>query len=81
MPGKVALIPGDVFPDDLDTTSLALKVLRPSSSKTVSSLLDTMAQYVNDDGSFKVSHEVAEIFAAENYNRLILAVVELEWIL
>ncbi|CAD6445532.1 7fe3ec5d-42cf-4651-88da-c65e87bd4b1f [Sclerotinia trifoliorum] len=51
--GKAVLIPGGIFPDDLDTTCLALTVLRPSSTKTISSLLNTMAEYVNDDGTFQ----------------------------
>ncbi|KAJ8133003.1 hypothetical protein O1611_g621 [Lasiodiplodia mahajangana] len=55
--GETALIPEGVFPDDLDTTSLALKVLRPSSADTVSLVLDTMTQYVNDDGTFQVSRQ------------------------
>ncbi|KAL7621715.1 hypothetical protein AAE478_009042 [Parahypoxylon ruwenzoriense] len=53
LPGKIAPVPGGLFPDDLDTTSLALKVLRPSSTKTVSSVLDTMAEYVQNDGTFQ----------------------------
>ncbi|KAK7743157.1 hypothetical protein SLS53_004242 [Cytospora paraplurivora] len=51
--GEAALVPGGVFPDDLDTTSLALTVLRPSSTEIVSSVLNTMADYVNDDGTFQ----------------------------
>ncbi|KUI70175.1 Alpha-D-glucose-1-phosphate phosphatase YihX [Cytospora mali] len=50
--GKIALIPGGVFPDDLDTTALALRALRPP-AKTVSPVLDKMAEYVNDDGTFQ----------------------------
>ena len=56
LPGKIELVPGGVFPDDLDTTSLALKVLRPSSAILISSVLDRMAEYLNDDGTFQVSH-------------------------
>ncbi|KAB8294828.1 hypothetical protein EYC80_006789 [Monilinia laxa] len=41
------------FPDDLDTTSLALIALQPS-TKTVSSVLNKMSEYVNDDGAFQV---------------------------
>ncbi|KAI1108083.1 HAD-like protein [Nemania sp. NC0429] len=52
-----ALVPGGVFPDDLDTTSLALKVLRPSSGDTISLVLDTMTQYVNDDGTFQTYYD------------------------
>ena len=52
--GEAALIPGGQFPDDLDTTSLALVALPPSSNKLISSILDNMAGYVNDDGSFQV---------------------------
>ncbi|TGO17743.1 hypothetical protein BTUL_0015g00790 [Botrytis tulipae] len=51
--GETVLVPGGFFPDDLDTTSLALTVLRPLSTQTVSSILDTMADYVNDDGTFQ----------------------------
>lgn len=53
--GETALVPGGKFPDDLDTTSLALSVLRPPSD-IASSVLDTMANYVTEDGSFQVSH-------------------------
>ncbi|KAH8202574.1 hypothetical protein TruAng_003285 [Truncatella angustata] len=52
-PHEPSLVPGGYFPDDLDTTSLALSVLRPSSTKTVTAVLDTMAEYVNDDGTFQ----------------------------
>ncbi|OTA90676.1 hypothetical protein M434DRAFT_22830 [Hypoxylon sp. CO27-5] len=51
--GKTALVPGGIFPDDLDTTALALTALPPPSTKTVMSVLDTMAEYVNDDGTFQ----------------------------
>ncbi|KUI72797.1 Alpha-D-glucose-1-phosphate phosphatase YihX [Cytospora mali] len=54
--GETVLVPGGWFPDDLDTTSLALQVLRPSSSEMVSSILDQMAEYVNEDGTFQASH-------------------------
>ncbi|KAI0848056.1 HAD-like protein [Daldinia vernicosa] len=52
--GKPALIPGDYFPDDLDTTALALQVLRPSPTEVASPILDMMAEYVKDDGAFQV---------------------------
>ncbi|KAI0194217.1 Haloacid dehalogenase-like hydrolase-domain-containing protein [Astrocystis sublimbata] len=52
-----ALVPGGKFPDDLDTTSLALTVLRPPSPETVSSMLDTMAQHVNEDGTFQTYYD------------------------
>lgn len=52
--GETALVPGGQFPDDLDTTSLALSVLRPPTD-IVSSVLDTMVDYVTEDGSFQVS--------------------------
>ncbi|KAI0380164.1 HAD-like protein [Hypomontagnella monticulosa] len=55
--GQAVLIPGGVFPDDLDTTSLALKALRPSSTKFISSVLDRMAEYVNEDGSFQTYYD------------------------
>ncbi|KAI1384970.1 Haloacid dehalogenase-like hydrolase-domain-containing protein [Hypoxylon trugodes] len=47
------LVPGGIFPDDLDTTSLALTALRPESTELVSSVLDAMAEYVEGDGSFQ----------------------------
>ncbi|KAI5917034.1 hypothetical protein F4810DRAFT_716849 [Camillea tinctor] len=50
---QTALVPGGFFPDDLDTTSLALKVLRPSSTETVMSVLDTMAKYIKENGTFQ----------------------------
>ncbi|CCD33681.1 hypothetical protein BofuT4_P066400.1 [Botrytis cinerea T4] len=40
------------FPDDLDTTSLAL-IAMPPSSKTVSAVLDKMAEHANNDGTFQ----------------------------
>ena len=52
------LIPGGYFPDDLDTTSLALTVLRPH-PEVVTSVLDEMVEYVNSDGTIQVSHENA----------------------
>ncbi|KAI0841508.1 Haloacid dehalogenase-like hydrolase-domain-containing protein [Hypoxylon sp. FL0890] len=57
--GKTALVPGGFFPDDLDTTALALTVLRSPSAEIVSSVLDTMAEYVNDDGTFQVGYPAA----------------------
>ncbi|KAH9929606.1 HAD-like protein [Epithele typhae] len=39
----------ETFPDDVDTTSVALTVLRPDES-LVSSILDEMLQYVDADG-------------------------------
>ncbi|KFA54738.1 hypothetical protein S40293_00763 [Stachybotrys chartarum IBT 40293] len=51
--GEAALVPEGVFPDDLDTTSLALTVLQPPSAETVPYLLDLMAGYVNSDGTFQ----------------------------
>jgi hypothetical protein len=58
VPGEAPLVWGGAFPDDLDTTALALKLLPPPSTETVSSVLDTMAKCVNDDGTFLVSHQV-----------------------
>ena len=49
------LIPGGHFPDDLDTTSLALMVLRPHPD-VVTSVLDEMIKYLNSDGTIQVSH-------------------------
>jgi hypothetical protein len=67
--GEKTLIPGGVFPDDLDTTSLALKVLQPLN---VSSVLDKMAEYVNEDGTFQVSHQVAGAARVTVMNGLLL---------
>ena len=53
--GKPVLVPGGYFPDDLDTTALALTVLRPQ-PEVVTSLLDEMVGYVNPDGTIQVSH-------------------------
>ena len=49
------LIPGSGYPDDLDTTSLALMVLRPHND-VVTSVLDEMLKYLNEDGTVQVSH-------------------------
>ncbi|KAI1173383.1 HAD-like protein [Nemania sp. FL0916] len=51
--GKTALNPEDGFPDDLDTTSLALQVFRSAASDVASLILDNMAQYVNENGTFQ----------------------------
>ncbi|OTB13101.1 hypothetical protein K445DRAFT_14092 [Daldinia sp. EC12] len=51
--GKPVLIPEGIFPDDLDTTALALRVLQPSPTEVTSSILDMMAEYVREDGSFQ----------------------------
>ena len=48
------LIPNGRFPDDLDTTALALLVL-PLEDSLTSSVLDDMLSYVNEDGSVQVS--------------------------
>ena len=56
-----ALVPGGYFPDDLDTTSLALQIIPPSDSERVSSLLEKMADYVNDDGTFQVRYPPTHI--------------------
>lgn len=53
---ETALVPGGYFPDDLDITSLALKVLRPSSS-IVSSMPDTMTSYANNDSTFQTYYD------------------------
>lgn len=52
------LIPGGYFPDDLDTTSMALTVLQPP-SEVVTSVLDEMLEYVNADGTIQVSRSNA----------------------
>ena len=49
------LIPGDYFPNDLDTTAVALTVLRPH-PEVVTPVLDEMVKYVNPDGTVQVSH-------------------------
>ncbi|KAJ0120464.1 Alpha-D-glucose-1-phosphate phosphatase YihX [Diaporthe amygdali] len=55
--GDAALIPGGQFPDDLDTTSLALQVLQPPSKELVSTLLNEMAEYANQDGTFQAARQ------------------------
>ena len=52
--GEATLVPGGYFPDDLDTTSLALTVLRPEQPEDVTSILDQMGEYVNSDGTVLV---------------------------
>lgn len=82
----IAPLPGDAFPDDLDTTSLALLALGPPSAHTVSSVLDLMAGWVDDDGNFLVSHRIfvdirgysREIHFAEQRHRYIWTVKKLE---
>ena len=53
------MVPGGYFPDDLDTTSSALTVLRPDITPSVAAILDRMSQCVNFDGTFMVSHSAA----------------------
>ena len=48
-------MPGGYFPDDLDTTSLALMTLPPEKSEDITSALDKMVEFVNSDGSVQVS--------------------------
>ncbi|KAF2680431.1 HAD-like protein [Lentithecium fluviatile CBS 122367] len=48
------LVTGGYFPDDLDTTSLALMVQPPTQSDMVNLLLDRMAQNVQPDGSILI---------------------------
>ncbi|KAL9115764.1 MAG: hypothetical protein Q9227_000132 [Pyrenula ochraceoflavens] len=43
--GEAVLVPGGYFPDDLDTTSLALTVLPPESDEEVASMLDRVADH------------------------------------
>ncbi|KAF2867149.1 HAD-like domain-containing protein [Massariosphaeria phaeospora] len=50
--GQAVLVPGGKFPDDLDTTSMALTVLRPTASASTRSMLDKMAECVRPDGTF-----------------------------
>lgn len=52
--GNPILVPEGYFPDDLDTTSLALMVLQPE-KEVVTSMLDEMLEYVHPDGKFQVS--------------------------
>ncbi|KAF1979244.1 hypothetical protein BU23DRAFT_563457 [Bimuria novae-zelandiae CBS 107.79] len=54
------LIPGGHFPDDLDTTSLALMVQPPTQPDMVNPLLDRMAQNVVPDGSILVYFDKAK---------------------
>ena len=56
--GEAALIPGGSFPDDLDTTALAVRALEPSSPETISEVLNLMAEYVNNDGTIQVSRRI-----------------------
>jgi hypothetical protein len=51
---QATLVPGGYFPDDLDTTSLALVIQPPTQHDIITSLLNRMAQYVNPDGSIMV---------------------------
>lgn len=53
--GEATLIAGGYFPDDLDTTALALTILTPKNPEVVTSVLDEMAEYVNPDGTVLVS--------------------------
>lgn len=53
--GKPALTPSGLLSGDLDTTALALTVLRPH-REVVTSVLDEMLGYVNSDGTVQVSH-------------------------
>ena len=53
-PEKPVLVPGGYFPDDLDTTSMALTVLKPDAELT-NSLLEEMLTYLNPDGTFQVN--------------------------
>ncbi|KAI1300650.1 HAD-like protein [Xylaria venustula] len=55
--GKPVIVVGGQLPDDLETTSLALRVLGPSPNESVSSMLDTMLTYLNDDGTFLVYYD------------------------
>ena len=52
--GEAILVPGGYFPDDLDTTSLALTVLPPEQPEVVTAILDQLAEYVTSDGLFLV---------------------------
>lgn len=52
------LVTGGYFPDDLDTTSLALMVQPPTQSDMVNLLLDRMAQNVQPDGSILVRYSI-----------------------
>lgn len=52
---ETILVPGGYFPDDLDTTSLALTTLPPNKSEDITSVLDKMIEFVNPDGTVQVS--------------------------
>lgn len=47
------LLTTEVFPYDLDTTSVALMVMKPDEA-VVQSVMDEMLQYVNTDGIIQV---------------------------
>ena len=51
-------MPDDSFPNDLDTTALALTTLRPD-AEVVTSLLEEMMTYMNSDGTFQVTLTVS----------------------
>jgi hypothetical protein len=60
---SATLVPGGYFPDDLDTTSLALMVQPPSEPEMINSVLNRMSQNVQRDGSILVSHpSVGQLF-------------------
>ncbi|KAI1819273.1 HAD-like protein [Xylaria intraflava] len=59
---EAVLVPGGHFPDDLDTTCLALKVLRPS-MEIVSPMLETMMGYVNGDGTVQTYYDRKKVRA------------------
>lgn len=44
-----------VFPDDLDTTSLAMRSADGISKETRHAVMDEMLQYMGEDGLFNVS--------------------------
>jgi hypothetical protein len=52
--GTPILVNGATFPDDLDTTALALMVVPPEELSTVHVILDNMLSFVHQDGRFQV---------------------------
>ena len=65
--GEPVLIPGGYYPDDLDTTSLALMVLPPHPD-VITSVLDEMLRYLNSDGTIQVSHAKGLQFTRDPHN-------------
>jgi len=54
--GEATLVPGGYFPDDLDTTALALSIMPPEQPEIITEVLDQMAKCVTSDGWFLVRY-------------------------